>query len=472
MEGIKIIGWQSRYGRFAGLGRPGLPGGKQWWYVFGVGVALGCVVFGMRLFLAEASANGGEAAKPAAEARMYGPESAQEAGRLTAATDSLMADHPGKNENGGAGQALPESHHISGDERGPVSGADKADKPSGAEAPAKSGGGEAAAAEKQPEAAIGNGVAATGAAGGAGNSGAASQAAATAANPSALEGVNVRVYLSDSGSVEKVPIETYVMGVLAGEMPIDFELEALKAQAIAARTYIVRRLASGDNELASRGADVGDTVRHQVYVSKKELAGRWSGEEKEANLAKLEQAVRETKGLVVTYKGEPIEAVFFSTSNGFTENSEEYWALALPYLRSVDSPWDKELSPRYEQQATFKVSRFYSAMGLSGKAASAKNPSMKVTARTDGNRIKSLSINGKTFTGREVRERLGLASSEFGWKIGKGSITFTTYGLGHGVGMSQWGANGLAKEGGSAADILLHYYTGTKVEQASKLPAR
>ncbi|MDF2836303.1 MAG: stage sporulation protein, partial [Paenibacillus sp.] len=307
---------------------------------------------------------------------------------------------------------------------------------------------------------------------GGGKDGGLAQAAAAAIGNSELEGVNVRVYLSDSGKVEKVPIETYVMGVLAGEMPIDFELEAMKAQAIAARTYIVRRLASGLNELASRGADVSDTVQHQVYISKKELAGRWAGEEKKANLEKLERAVRETRGLVVTYEGQPIEAAFFSTSNGFTENSEDYWTSALPYLRSVDSPWDKELSPRYEQQTTFKVSQFYSAMGLSGKAASAKKPSMKVADRTDGNRIKSLRINGKTFAGREVRERLGLASSEFSWKISKGSITFTTYGLGHGVGMSQWGANGLAKAGGSAADILLHYYTGTKVEQASKLPAR
>lgn len=442
---------------------------------------MGCVVFGMKLFLAEASANGGEAVKPAAEARINGPESVEEAGRL-AVTDSPIANNSGKDENGGAGQGLPDSHHISGGEGAPVSGSDKADKLPGAETPAKSGSGKAATAEKQPEAAIGNGDAATGAAigngdgangatGGAGNNGAASsQAAATAANPSALEGVDVRVYLSDSGKVEKVPLETYVMGVLAGEMPVDFELEALKAQAIAARTYIVRRLASGNNELASRGADVGDTVQHQVYVPKKELAGRWAGEEKEVNLAKLEQAVRETRGLVVTYEGEPIEAAFFSTSNGYTENSEDYWTLALPYLRSVDSPWDKGLSPRYEQEKTFKVSQFYSAMGLSGKAARAKKPSMKVVDRTDGNRIRSLSVNGHTFTGREVRERLGLASSEFSWKIVKGSITFTTYGLGHGVGMSQWGANGLAKKGGSAADILLHYYTGTKVEQASKLP--
>ncbi|WP_261800310.1 stage II sporulation protein D [Paenibacillus sp. PAMC21692] len=285
----------------------------------------------------------------------------------------------------------------------------------------------------------------------------------------ALEGVTVRVYLTGTGTVEKVPIETYVMGVLAGEMPIDFELEALKAQAIAARTYIVRRLASGDNELASRGADVSDTVEHQVYVSKKELGRRWEGEAEAENLAKLAQAVRETEGLVVTYEGEPIQAAFFSTSNGYTENSEEYWTMSLPYLRSVDSPWDKSISPRYEQEETFELSRFYKLMGMKGKKAKGK-PSIKLVDKTEGNRIKSISVNGTAFTGREVRERLGLASSQFSWKIGKEGITFTTYGFGHGVGMSQWGANGMAKEGRTAVDILLHYYSGTKVEQASNLP--
>jgi stage II sporulation protein D len=285
----------------------------------------------------------------------------------------------------------------------------------------------------------------------------------------ALEGVTVRVYLTGTGTVEKVPIETYVMGVLAGEMPIDFELEALKAQAIAARTYIIRRLASGDNELASRGADVSDTVEHQVYVSKKELGRRWEGDAEAENLAKLAQAVRETEGLVVTYEGEPIQAAFFSTSNGYTENSEEYWTMSLPYLRSVDSPWDKSISPRYEQEETFELSRFYKLMGMKGKKAKGK-PSIKLVDKTEGNRIKSLSVNGTAFTGREVRERLGLASSQFSWKIGKEGITFTTYGFGHGVGMSQWGANGMAKEGRTAVDILLHYYSGTKVEQASNLP--
>ncbi|MBH5320584.1 stage II sporulation protein D [Paenibacillus sp. GSMTC-2017] len=285
----------------------------------------------------------------------------------------------------------------------------------------------------------------------------------------ALDDVKVRVYLTNQKRVETVPIETYVMGVLVGEMPMDFHLEALKAQAIAARTYIVRKLSSETKQDRTRKkADVLDTVQHQVYLSEDELANRWRGEEKKVLLAKLQQAVEETKGLIVTYKGEPIEAAFFSTSNGYTENSEDYWEQSLPYLRSVDSPWDKEISPRYEQQFAFKRADIYRAMGLSGKFARAKLV-MKVTERTEGKRIKEIQINGKTYSGREVRERLGLASSQFKWKIEKDKVIFTTYGLGHGVGMSQWGANGMAQDGRDAKDILLHYYTDSTVEQASKL---
>ncbi|GKU76926.1 stage II sporulation protein D [Paenibacillus sp. L3-i20] len=286
----------------------------------------------------------------------------------------------------------------------------------------------------------------------------------------ALDGTMVSVYLTDQKKVETVPIETYVLGVLAAEMPIDFHLEALKAQAVAARTYIVRRLMLEKGPDARGGkADVLNTTEHQVYLSQSELAKRWKGEDKVVFLAKLKRAVDETKGLIVTYKGEPIEATFFSTSNGYTENSEDYWEQSLPYLRSVISPWDKKLSPRYEGEVVFKRNAFYRTMGLSGKLARTKLV-MKVTERTDGNRIKELTINGKAFSGREVRERLGLASSQFKWKIEKDKIIFTTYGFGHGVGMSQWGANGMAQEGRSAEEILLHYYTDSKLEQASKLP--
>ncbi|MHA6481341.1 stage II sporulation protein D [Paenibacillus sp. strain BS8-2] len=426
--------------------------GKQWWYVFGVGITLGCVVFGMRLLLVDASANGGTTNKFASADRISEQGLGMVSDSLSGSSidaDDPMSEKPGTIGNNGAGQLLPQTQHISDNLKEPPSITDKTDKPPDLEA------------QDKPESSVQDSP---------DDKRDDSAQAAASVGQSALEGVHVRVYLSGQRKVEKVPIETYVMGVLAGEMPIDFELEALKAQAIAARTYIVRRMASGENDMASRGADVSDTIRHQVYVSKKELASRWSGKDKAVNLAKLEQAIRETRGLIVTYEGQPIEAAFFSTSNGFTENSEDYWSLALPYLRSVASPWDKELSPRYEQELTFKVSQFYSAIGLSGKSASAKKPSIKVLDKSDGNRIMLLSINGRSFTGREVRERLGLASSQFSWKISKGSITFTTYGLGHGVGMSQWGANGIAKDGGRAEDILLHYYTGTKVEQASKLP--
>ncbi|RJE85693.1 stage II sporulation protein D [Paenibacillus sp. 1011MAR3C5] len=285
----------------------------------------------------------------------------------------------------------------------------------------------------------------------------------------ALDNQRVRVYLTERKKVESVPLETYVMGVLAAEMPIDFELEAMKAQAIAARTYIVRRLSSA--AMASERADVLDTVQHQAYLSKDELGKRWKGQDKTVNLSKLKRAVDETRGFILTYDGEPIEAAFFSTSNGFTENAEDYWTQSLPYLRSVESPWDAEISPRYEAETSFSKKELYRALGLKGKAASSKL-TIHVAKRTEGNRIKEVVINGKSFSGREVREKLGLASSHFSWKIEDDEIVILTYGLGHGVGMSQWGANGMAQEGRSASDILMHYYTGTKVEQASKLPIR
>ncbi|QKS48858.1 stage II sporulation protein D (plasmid) [Paenibacillus cellulosilyticus] len=289
----------------------------------------------------------------------------------------------------------------------------------------------------------------------------------SAKSNSDLDKLTVRVYLTKQKRVEAVPLEQYVRGVLAGEMPIDFELEALKAQAVAARTYIVRRLAMHDRSgVPGEKADVTDTVDHQVYIPLKELAARYpAGEERTASLAKLTQAVEETDGEVLTYDGEPIEAAFFSTSNGFTENVEDYWQLSLPYLKSVASPWDEEISPRFKQTVEMKEKELYRRLGVKDDG---KPP--RILETTEGHRVKTVVIGGKTFTGREVREKLDLASSQFEWTISKGKATITTYGLGHGVGLSQWGANGMAKEGATASEILLHYYTGVKVEQAYKLP--
>lgn len=289
-----------------------------------------------------------------------------------------------------------------------------------------------------------------------------------AETPAILDRLVVRVYMTEEKRIERVPLETYVRGVVAAEMPIGFELEALKAQAIAARTYMIRRIVQGnDSGVPVEGADVTDTIEHQVYVSVADLAKKWPKAEQKTNMKKLNDAVAETRGKIITYKGDPIEATFFSTSNGYTENSEDYWNQEIPYLRSVASPWDEAISPRYKETVELPLKEFYKKLGVA-KKSSAKS-AIRIVEKTAGNRISKIVIGGATFTGREVREKLGLASSQFTWNIKGSSIWITTYGYGHGVGMSQWGANGMAQSGASAEEILAHYYSSVQVEQASKL---
>ncbi|MDT3428042.1 stage II sporulation protein D [Paenibacillus forsythiae] len=323
-------------------------------------------------------------------------------------------------------------------------------------------------------------------------------AAPAAREPAAAEAPQpkVSVYLSHTRQIETLPLEDYVTGVIAAEMPADFELEALKAQAVAARTFIVRRLRAGDRSGVPAGrADVTDTVSHQAYVSSAVLRRDWAKAGRSADLARLRRAALETRGLVMTYKGEPITASFFASSGGFTENSEDYWKATVPYLRSVASPWDREVAPGLKATETFSVSELRGRLGIAGdngagarkvfspsggdasgkilplsaESAAAGAPQMKVLSLTSGRRVKEISIDGKVFTGREVRERLGLRSSQFTWTMGHGRIAITTYGSGHGVGMSQWGANGMAKEGATATQILKHYYSGISFSQVSTL---
>lgn len=281
----------------------------------------------------------------------------------------------------------------------------------------------------------------------------------------------VPVYLTKEKRVDHIDLENYVRGVVAAEMPADFELEALKAQAIAARTYIIRRwLAEDRSNVPDEEALVTDTVLHQAYLTDEELKRQWGSENFERNRERLNQAVEETRGQVITYQNKPIEATFFSTSNGYTENSEDYWTNPIPYLRSVASPWDKEIAPRYKETISIPYSEFRSKLGLSETlSASSVFANSKVLEYTDGKRIKKLSIGGKTFSGKEVREKLGLNSSQFQWKLNGKEVEITTTGYGHGVGMSQWGANGMAKEGKTAVEILKHYYTGVEVQNASNI---
>lgn len=286
----------------------------------------------------------------------------------------------------------------------------------------------------------------------------------------------VRVYLSKTGTIDTVTMEQYVTGVVAAEMPSDFGLEALKAQAIAARTFVSKRMAASDHSgIPVDGADVNDTVEHQVYLPYNSLEASFKEAGKEKEWAKLQQAIRESKDTIMTYKGEPITATFFSTSNGYTENSEDVWQQAVPYLRSVESPWDAKIAPGYQESVTMSRVDFLNKLNVTPDAIPVSTsektakPFIQILSKTAGNRIKEIQIGKKVFTGKEIREKLGLRSSEFTWETSGDKITITTHGYGHGVGMSQWGANGMAQEGYTATQILKHYYHGVAFGQASKL---
>ncbi|UKS26102.1 stage II sporulation protein D [Paenibacillus sp. HWE-109] len=283
------------------------------------------------------------------------------------------------------------------------------------------------------------------------------------------QGLMIPVYLTKKSVVETVPLEQYVKGVLAAEMPVDFELEALKAQAMAARTYVVRRVIEKDySNMPVDDALVTDTTAHQAYLTEQELKDKWDKRSYEANMAKIDRAVNETKDMILTYEHKPINATFFSTSNGYTENSEDYWPFKSPYLRSVSSPWDVKLSSRYQETVEITYKSMLQKLGVTSIATTGTNAKgMKVLEWSAGHRIKKMAIGGKSFSGREVREKLGLASSQFDWKWSGAKIIITTYGFGHGVGLSQWGANGMAKEGKTAEQIVTYYYTGISIEKAA-----
>lgn len=280
-------------------------------------------------------------------------------------------------------------------------------------------------------------------------------------------GVEVAVYRSAKSKVEKIPLEDYLVGVVASEMPADFAEEALKAQALTARTYIVKQMLSKEGHSGLPvGAQVGDTQMDQVYKDKDELKRIW-GSDYSWKIKKIVEAVRATGGQILTYHGEPITATFFSTSNGYTENSEDYWPSSLPYLRSVASPWDKN-SPMFSRQTVIPVQDFEAKLGvrLTG------DPTIgKIIERTAGKRIGKVDFNGKILTGKTIREKLNLNSSDFTMERQGGNIIIHTKGYGHGVGMSQYGANGMAAEGKTYQDIVKHYYKGVEIASAENMLA-
>lgn len=278
----------------------------------------------------------------------------------------------------------------------------------------------------------------------------------------------IKVYRHDSGKTETIPFEDYVKGVVAGEMPANFELEALKAQAVAARSYslskVIRSGNGGNPDHPS--APVCDDTHCQVYRSPDELKKLKSAEWMATGWPKIVEAVDSTKGQLLYYQGSLVEQpLFHSSSGGKTENSEDVFVSAIPYLRSVDSPYETA-APHQNEQATIPLTEFKQKIK---KAYPKKNPgtisssTIKVQSRSTGGRVATMQVGNLTLKGREIRDIFGLRSADFTVSVQGNNVLFITEGYGHGVGMSQYGANGMAQSGYSYIDILKHYYTGVEV---------
>lgn len=268
------------------------------------------------------------------------------------------------------------------------------------------------------------------------------------------EEVDNNIYVSvrrSDGRVVSLELEDYVTGVVGAEMPALFSSEALKAQAVIARTYALKA--------NSMGQVLSDNESTQSYKDNGELASLWGGNYS-SYYSKIKDAVNSTKGVYLTYNGNYIEAVYHSTSNGRTEDSSNVWGNYYPYLVSVDSVYDNT-NPSFSISKSFSYSDLSSKLGIGVNSSSEFN----ILGYTSGGRVSSISIDGNQFSGVSFRSMLGLRSADFDIVKNDDGVVITTRGYGHGVGMSQYGANGMGKAGYSYQDILLHYYPGVSLGQ-------
>lgn len=284
------------------------------------------------------------------------------------------------------------------------------------------------------------------------------------------EDIPIMVYMHEADKIVEMPLEEYIKGVVAAEMPAEFEPAALKAQAVAARTYAVKHMAMfGGSGLADHpGADVStDHRQSQAWQSEMQLKQRWGPFKSEGYWQKITEAVEETRGLILTYNGDPINALFHSTSGERTASAQEVWGFDYPYLRSVACKWDQK-SPRYNDAKEISLAELEAKLGAdAGVLAAAKTGTTAVAQimdRTESGRVDKVRIGSKTLTGVDVRQKLELRSTNFTVE-GKGDkMIFKTVGYGHGVGLCQYGANGMAKEGRDFRQILSYYYTSVAIK--------
>lgn len=276
---------------------------------------------------------------------------------------------------------------------------------------------------------------------------------------------NIKVYLTKEEKIIEVPIEEYVKSVVSSEMLASFDEEALKAQAIAARTFVAsRKLKACPN---ANGGDVCDSTHCQVYVSKDEKIKLW-GEKGNEYWDKISKAVDDTTGKVLSFNDELVlYPQFFSTSSGKTENAIDVFSNDIPYLVSVESKGE-DIAPKYETEITISIDEFVTKTNSLYKNANLNINNLKenieILNRSEAGGVKEIKLGGERVKGSDFRIAFGLSSTNFQYDIEGDNITFKCKGYGHGVGMSQWGANVMGKNGAKYEDILKHYYTGINIK--------
>lgn len=281
----------------------------------------------------------------------------------------------------------------------------------------------------------------------------------------------IKVYITKTKKIKKIKLEEYIEGVTASEMQPEFQLEALKAQAVAARTFAISHMSDygGIQYSGAHGADVNDTSSCQVYVDKDDKVKSWPKKYANDYWNKIVQAVTSTKGEVITYNGKIIMyPYYFSTSSGKTENSVDVFNLDEPYLKSVDSSIEN-VSPNFRTMAKYTYKFFINKINTSVKGADLAYDNLKnqvsVIRRTNAGSVIKIGLGKETITGSKFREILNLKSANFTIGYDNGYVEIVCSGYGHDVGMSQWGANIMASMNKGYKEIIRHYYTGVNIEK-------
>lgn len=277
----------------------------------------------------------------------------------------------------------------------------------------------------------------------------------------------ITLYHTGTKNTEKIPLDEYLYGVVSAEMPASFEEEALKAQAVVARTYTLYKIQNNNGKHKDQNADICDSASCcQAWISKEDRFDKWNEDERESNWNKIVNAVNGTQGKIVTYNGQVINAFFHSNSGGTTETPVNVWGgSGYPYLQAVQTDGEDAYS-QYKSEVTLSKEEFVEKITAEHKDFKidfSQKDCIKIKEYTDGNRVKNIQIGNLELSGVEVRNLFSLRSANFIVSINEDNIKFEVIGYGHGVGMSQTGADSLAKQGKNYEEIIKHYYTGVEI---------